>query len=212
MLVTLLSASVALTITPRASGVGIERQLELLDAASRRCRRADRSMIQRSPSSEYSAFCTAESASLTSKLTVVRLPSRRVRPTTMVGGALSTSNVVLSSRAGECRGRGVGRRVGRRHADHVAPVRHGCRVPHDHRVVDRPLQRLPRGLAFATIVHLVAERVAVVVVRTPGKRQQPFLIGAASERYAGGCRLGRASARRSGVSPSNPAISGSTGN
>ena len=53
-------------------------------------------VCHRSPSSEYSTFCTAELSSRTSNASIVRAPSRRAVVTVIDGGVLSMSNAVLS--------------------------------------------------------------------------------------------------------------------
>jgi hypothetical protein len=54
-------------------------------------------VCQRSPSSEYSAFCTLELSSRTSKAIVSRFGWRLTLVTVITGGVLSMSNAVLSS-------------------------------------------------------------------------------------------------------------------
>src|SRR6185436_15894681 len=69
------------------------------------------------------------------------------------------------------------------------------------------LQRVPRRLAFAPVLQVVDEVVAVLVLRPPDEGEQPLLVGAASDiRTGAGAALqlrGRAPLRRLAVEPGN---------
>ena len=131
---------------------------------------------------------------------VVRVPSRRTSVTVTIGGMLSISNVVLSIDAGQRGVRRVRRRVRHDNLHRVAAVRHRRRVPHENRIGEAALQRLPGGVAFAAVEHVVEQFVAVLVLGAPDERQQPLLIGAAAERGRVGDRAaGRVQRRRAPV-------------
>ena len=212
-LVTLFSASVARMITPRAAVVAFQHQLELLgprvgDAVAR---------VDRLPAVAVERVLGL----LHRRILVAHVEQRRScgcrrdgRPSTVH----DRRHVVDVERR-------AFHRAGERRAsaefdgasDATTCTRSGRSAPMSYptRGSDRSsaaLQRLPGRLAFAAVEHVVEQLVAVVVLGPPDERQQPLLIGAAAERRRVGDRAaGRVlrAARRSGVSPSKPAISGS---
>ena len=137
---------------------------------------------QRWPSCENSTRWMGEWSSLTSKAMMVRPRSTRTLPTTDRRRRVVHLERDAVQLAGQRGRRRIRRRVGRDDLHEIGPVRHGRGVPDENRFRHRLAQRLPRGLAFAAVEHVVHQVVVVLVVGLPDQRLQPFLVGAPAER------------------------------
>ena len=204
-------ASYARMMSPLAASRIVQRQLELLVARSRRCRRADRppASAARRASIPPSKSTTTRRGPRTGS-SCGRWPGATL-VTMTAGGPLSMSNAELSSSPSSAAPGVFDASIGRHHLDDVRAVRHRRRVPHEDRFVEIALQRLPRRLAFAAIQNLVPQLVVVGVFGAPHERLQAALIGAAAERRRCRCRDSAVALRmrRSGAWSSKPAMSGS---
>ena len=171
-------------------------------------------MRQRLASSEYSTRCTggllvADDERRSSQ----RVPARAAGCSSMRGGDVvdveaRALQLAVSAVAGEFDGASDAATL-----NDIGAVGHRRRVPHDDRIPDARLQRLPGRFAFAAVGDVELQAIVVLVLRLPDERLQTFLVDAAAERRRSGAAARRArrcawlGGRPSDVLSSKPAIS-----